>query len=216
MKETEPSPDTIIRLKDAVLNGFHALPSEHQATMGLAILDTVMKGEWGSWFRDTLTARFTVGENALVPPYLRTVNREDLRQIHLTEEQIDQLSDTDMSTIATLIHEHFITDAFWDELEFISDLVLASKNRTQNTAPSAATAEIENLHHDEPIPVSWVGKEDLLNARPDFKDKIAALGPNELVQLANKVGDGLQDTYRLVVGIVLDSYFAEEKNPPNI
>lgn len=122
--------ERLLALKDELLARFRQLPPEHQATLGLVLVKTIIDGQWGDWFRDALTARFTVGENALVPPYIHTVNREDLRRTHLNEDQIQQLSDTDLTTIAKLVHEHFITDAFWDELEFIADLLLAGKKRT--------------------------------------------------------------------------------------
>jgi len=128
----EPPPKDIehlLTMKEELLQRFKELPAEHQATIGLVVVNTIFKGEWGTWFRDALMTRFTVGENAHVAPYIRTVTRADLERVHLTQEDIDQLSDTDLTTIATLIHQHYITDAFWDELAYISELVLAGKQR---------------------------------------------------------------------------------------
>ncbi|MCC7451781.1 MAG: DUF2958 domain-containing protein [Anaerolineae bacterium] len=130
----EPPPvdgEKTLAIKEDLLQRFGELQAEHQATIGLVVVNTILKGEWGTWFRDALTTRFTVGENAHVAPYIRTVTRADLERVHLTQEDIDKLSDTDLTTISTLIHQHYITDAFWDELAFIADLVLAGKKRRE-------------------------------------------------------------------------------------
>ncbi len=128
--DNQPTPSEVERLltlKDDILNRFRELPPEHQATMGLVLVKTIVGGDMGTWFRDALTTRFEVGEKATAAPYILSVSREHLRRVHITEEEIAQLSDADLGTIASLIHEHYITDAFWDELAFITDLVLAGK-----------------------------------------------------------------------------------------
>ncbi len=122
-------------ITEDLLDRFRALSSDQQAATGLALVTAILDGPWGTWFQNALTARFTVGKNTLVPPYMRHVNREALRRAHLTEDEIDRLSDTDMTTITKLVYEHFITDAYWEELEFITDLVLAGKKRSEGGYP---------------------------------------------------------------------------------
>jgi len=128
----EPATDEVerlLQLKDELLERFHALPPGHQATMGLLMVKSILAGEWGAWFHDTLTTRFRLGDTAHVPPYMFQVSRDHLRRVHVSEDEIAALADSDLMTIASLIHEHYITDAFWDELAFITDLVLAGKKR---------------------------------------------------------------------------------------
>ncbi len=76
--------------------------------------------------------------------------------------------------------------------------------------PICMTKEIPTGAGDEQaFPVSQITREDLLYLRPDLKDEIAALSPSDMQRLADKIGDGLQDAYWDVVGIVLDRYFPE-------
>lgn len=57
------------------------------------------------------------------------------------------------------------------------------------------------------IPISWVGKQDLLNCRPDLTEQIETLSDAEVEHIGEKIGDALQETYKLAMGIVLADYF---------
>ncbi len=57
------------------------------------------------------------------------------------------------------------------------------------------------------FPISWVGKQDLLNRRPDLAEQIEALSDAEVECIGEKVGDALQETYKLALGIMLEDYF---------
>jgi hypothetical protein len=59
----------------------------------------------------------------------------------------------------------------------------------------------------EPIPVSWVSKQDLVHCRPDLAGEITALSEADVEYIAEKVGDGLQDSYRLAVEVAIEDYF---------
>jgi len=63
---------------------------------------------------------------------------------------------------------------------------------------------------DEPIPTNWVAKEDLVYCRPDLAEQIKALDESEVKHIADKIGDALQDTYWLAMGIILDEYLGNE------
>jgi hypothetical protein len=62
----------------------------------------------------------------------------------------------------------------------------------------------------EPIPISWVSKDDLINCRPDLQERLEALDVADVDYIAEKVGDCLQETYRLAMEIVLSEYFGED------
>ncbi len=215
--DNQPTPaeaERWLKLKDDLLDRFGQLPPEHQATIGLVLVKTILEGEQGTWFRDALTAKLERGDTATVAPYILSVTHDHLRQVQVSEEELAQLSDADLATIASLIHEHYITDAFWDELAFITDLVLAGKKGKPESGASPVITSVDTAmttSHagDETFPVSSLSKEDLLFARPDLKDEIATLSPSDMQRLAEKVGDALQDTYWDVVGIVLDRHFPE-------
>jgi hypothetical protein len=54
MREQAQTPDDFLRLKEAILTGFQALPVEHQATMTLVMLKTVLEGDLGDRMRQVL------------------------------------------------------------------------------------------------------------------------------------------------------------------
>jgi hypothetical protein len=221
MQNDPLSSEHILAVKDELLARFEQLPPEHQATICLVMVRTILEGEWGDWLRNALAMKVDKPDAPYIPSFFN-VSRDDLRRVDVSEEDIDLLSDTDLTTIASLVHEHYITDAIWDEIAFITDLVLAGKRRTLDHAPPPlATHAPITPHHEQhrnahAVPVSWLTQEDLLHARPDLKDKIAALGSADLAHLADKVSDGLQETYLLTLGIVLDTYVAGDQNQSNI
>ena len=55
-KPERPSidPKGILQLKDQLMERWNQLPVEHQATMGLVLLQTVLNGEYGAWMREAL------------------------------------------------------------------------------------------------------------------------------------------------------------------
>jgi len=114
----------ILRLKTELVEHFAQLPPEHQATLSLALLQHLLKGEWGTWLRDALTIQLIIGERVVVPPGTNQVSRENLQRVGFTEEEMGRLSDTDLGTIATIIHEHYVNEVFWDELRFATDVWL--------------------------------------------------------------------------------------------
>jgi hypothetical protein len=62
------------------------------------------------------------------------------------------------------------------------------------------------MSEQQPIPTNWVSREDLIYCRPDDKDRLAALGDSDVEYIAGKIGDALQETYWLAMGIVLSDY----------
>jgi hypothetical protein len=63
---------------------------------------------------------------------------------------------------------------------------------------------------DQPIPTNWVHKDDLTYCRPDLAERIEALGASEVKYIAGKIGDALQDTYWVAMGIILDDYLGSQ------
>ena len=81
--------ETILYLKDELLTQWQQLPPEHQASMSLVLIRTVMDGEWGAWLKEA------VARQHLHTAQFPSVNRDALRAVDLTEEDIAQLSDDD-------------------------------------------------------------------------------------------------------------------------
>jgi hypothetical protein len=130
MNEREPTPEAILRLKDAILTGFRALPAEHQATMGLVILNAIIEGEWGEWMKEAIATRWPaelVRDRCAFP--ITSLSREDLRQVNLSDDELAQLTDDDLQQIARMMEDHYVKDWFWDELEFNARKVLEKKKK---------------------------------------------------------------------------------------
>lgn len=119
MNEREPSPDKLIALKESIMTAFQALPPEHQATISLVVLGRVMEGEWGAWTLDAINRLYPSHEVVAPPvPQFPIVTREQLRQTTINPDDVDTLTDDDVTTIATNMHSHYIHDLFWDEVQF--------------------------------------------------------------------------------------------------
>jgi hypothetical protein len=124
--------EQLVRLKDGLLDLFGQLPAEHQATIGLVVVKTIMDGEWGAWFKDALSKRYGLDQaKPSEASPIRPISRDDLRETHLTEEQIAQLTDENLGQIAKTIHDHLMNDTFWDELPYITEHILAMKRKKQ-------------------------------------------------------------------------------------
>lgn len=61
-----------------------------------------------------------------------------------------------------------------------------------------------------PIPISWVSKEDLIYCCPDRREQLESLDDSEVEYIADKIGDALQETYKLAMEIVLADYLGED------
>ena len=66
------------------------------------------------------------------------------------------------------------------------------------------------MHHeglrDNPIPICWVSRDDLIHCQPKLVKEIKALSPADVECIADKVGDALQEDYWLAMEIVLNDF----------
>ena len=120
--------ERLLNLKDIVLEHFQRLPAEHQASIGLVLVSSIVDGEWGTWFQEALSSRLG-GEHAQETGALCSVSRADLQEVGFSEQEISQLTDDDLSTIARMITEHWTTDVFRDDLLVITEMVLERKHK---------------------------------------------------------------------------------------
>jgi hypothetical protein len=123
-----PDPEQILALKDRLLECWKQLPSEHQATMGLVLVNSLVVGEWGVWFTEALDTQYGTNLSTPAEPSpMRSVSRDDLRESFLTEEQIAQLTDEDLTRITQKIHKHLMEDVFPEEIPYVAEHILALK-----------------------------------------------------------------------------------------
>src|SRR5258708_6709054 len=94
-KEEHHNPEDVLKLKDIVLEHWQQLPAQHQASMALVLLATMMEGEWGDWLRNAIALRWPI-EIPQQSTLSFGVSREYLKKVHLSEQDIAQLTDEDL------------------------------------------------------------------------------------------------------------------------
>ena len=128
MNHEQNRAESLLYLKDIVLEHWRQLPAEHQASLGLVLVSSIVDGEWGTWFRDALSSRFDL-EHAEGMGVLRPITHDDLQEVGLSQQEIGQLTDDDLSKIAKMITEHWTQDVFRDDLLVIAEMVLEHKHK---------------------------------------------------------------------------------------
>jgi hypothetical protein len=58
---------------------------------------------------------------------IQALNRKDLYQAGLTDEEIARLSDQDLAHILHAVRDHFANDVFWEEVEYSARQILEKK-----------------------------------------------------------------------------------------
>ena len=124
------NPEQILQLKDELLERWHQLPSEHQASLGLVLLNEVMQGEWGEWLRNAIQLRHPISQEVIRDELtVPSITQDDLHDIGMSEADIAQLSKSDLTTIANMVREHLAQDVFWDEVRVLAEHLLDRKGK---------------------------------------------------------------------------------------
>lgn len=99
-------PESIVAKKDEMLSAWNQLPPEHQATMSLVLLDTVMKGEWGLWTRGSINTLWPVDDVLPSPAEVGgRMEAEILDPHHFYAAYIFDQSETREKDITTLLEQ---------------------------------------------------------------------------------------------------------------
>ena len=64
----------------------------------------------------------------------------------------------------------------------------------------------------QPYSIAWVSREDLVNCCPELKKQIKSLDNSDIANIADKVGDALQESYWMALEIILTDYLCIENN----
>jgi hypothetical protein len=67
------------------------------------------------------------------------------------------------------------------------------------------------MNEQQPVPTNWVCKADLISCRPHLEEKITSFDDGDVQIIADKIGDALQETYWLAMGIILDDYLKDDE-----
>ncbi len=129
----QPNPEQLLQLKDGILDRWGQLPAEHQATLMLVLFQQTLEGEYGPWVRSAIRL---LGQQDADGPFrfmpVVNISPSHLANANLTEDEILNLDAEDLKRISYDIVRHYTNDVFWEELEFISRLVLAEKRSAKN------------------------------------------------------------------------------------
>jgi hypothetical protein len=138
-------PQHLLQAKEALLTAWHELPPEHQATMLLVLLKTVM----GSEMRDWTVSAIALTHLAHVEPLHSVIiappiTRRKLAELDLSEADLNHLTDADLNAIAQSMEAHYAEAIFGDELAFHTENVLKQKqaqSTTSGTETGSATPQ---------------------------------------------------------------------------
>lgn len=130
MSEMEPArsqPEEILTLKDEITARWRSLPPEHQASLALTLSSKVMDGEYGPWL---LTAIAFLHPEIDVPLPLPD---EHLKQVGLSDKELLKLDEADRQNIRQRMIDHWLKDAYWQDLEYQATKLLEEKSAESNT-----------------------------------------------------------------------------------
>ena len=126
----QTDPEQLLQLKDSISEQWESLPPEHQASTALVLIGRVLDGEYGPWF---LSAVETLWQDkvSLSGKFLpiTPVSRAQLETANLTQDEINQLDESDLRHITHEIARHFANDVFWEELEYMARKTLDEKRQ---------------------------------------------------------------------------------------
>jgi hypothetical protein len=123
-----PTPAELLQTKDRLLVEWSLLPPEHQATMLLVLLNTVMQTDLAEWVSNALIIRSSLAQELQRPLTFPLVTRDELTALPLTDEQLALFTESDLTEISRRMHNHYQQDLFWEELAFHTHQILAEKH----------------------------------------------------------------------------------------
>lgn len=130
MSEMEPArsqPEEILTLKDELTARWRSLPPEHQASLALTLSSEVIDGEYGPWL---LSAIRLLHPEIDVP---LPISDQHLKQVGLSDEELLQLGEADRQNIRQRMLDHWLQDAYWQDLEYQATKLLEEKGTGSNT-----------------------------------------------------------------------------------
>lgn len=124
MVESANSPSAhqeLLAIKDSIFLQWQRLPSEHQASMLLVLMNRVLNSEYGPWAADAIKLLSTRPENPLPPTSAPPITSADLaRHTDLAPDEIARLSTEDLKDISAVVTAHLVFDVFWNEVEYLA------------------------------------------------------------------------------------------------
>lgn len=121
-------PETLLSLKEVLLTIWQQLPPEHQASMAMVMLESLINGQYRQWIREAIDLRWPVTPDAFPDTFgLVQLSFDDLRRVQFDEDEIAQLDEQDLRAIAVTMRNHYVHDLFWYELRYVTQARLEGK-----------------------------------------------------------------------------------------
>lgn len=136
-QEHRPAPpEDWLDLKQVITRHFDLLPAGHQAMMTLALVQTVLEGEYGPWLHDSLrlldepsTPEASEGQQDVW--VLVRLRHDQLEELFTAGEAAPELNEARVTWMAGQLAQA-LTDGFWDELQSVVQAMLMQKRGTDS------------------------------------------------------------------------------------
>jgi hypothetical protein len=188
--EQSPESEHLLQLKDDILSQWGKLPAEHQASMALVLIGTVMAGEGGDWLREAIELRWPMEQEASAESFpVVSIGRADLEKVGLSSEQAAQLTDDDMRGIAAAMEHYYRLGAFWLDLEQVAHEAWEEKRyevpKVEALPPAEETKDAGRL-----FTVTSISRADLERIQLPG-EQINQLTDEDLKRIAQQIEDHL-------------------------
>ena len=113
------------QLKHSILEQWGRLPPEEAAAVMVEQLREFINGEAGGPVRQLLGLE--KGDWLDKPFPVVSITPADLKRVHLSEEDIGQLDESDMGRVASILRDAYLGTSFWSDLSFAAEKMLEEK-----------------------------------------------------------------------------------------
>lgn len=134
---------------------WHTSPQEFQANLALQLLGDVMESDERDAIREAFNANWPLTPQTLEKSYPHiAISRDDLGNARFNQEEIDQITDEDLTAISKTMCERYINNFFWPELEYVTANLLEQKEQLNIRERLAKALSEDGLFY------AWMNKID--------------------------------------------------------
>lgn len=104
--------------KEKILTLWQALAAEHQATLGLVLVEQIMQGDEAAWFQEALAMRWPAAAADLPKTFgFASISRADLEALGFTSAEAALFDAEALWMLAEAVSTHYQEDLFWQEVQ---------------------------------------------------------------------------------------------------
>ena len=163
--------ETLLSSKEDIFRAWKHLPSEHQATVTLVMINEVLQGEWGAWLFNAFSLQYAERkeENAYLntAPSMETeastltfpvitISRSHLKRV-FSEEEVAQFTDQEIAQIAEEMRIDFTVDpGFWYAVEMTGRRILTERDEPPEDVGHQLPDSEQQNQYDEAAYTDWM------------------------------------------------------------